>query len=194
MNEVLFFIFDNMTDYEITFAMHMLNTEGNKKIITIAYENEMITGRSGALYKPHRLVNDSKNIDADALIICGGWYGDFRQELNDLINTIDKKNGLLGGICGAGTYMLAKSGVLDKNSYTTPIVDWTEKHHEVFGPVDPFERNNYVNENVVRSGNVITSLGHTFIEFTAEILEWSNLLSNNTEKNDFLDYMRIRTR
>jgi len=164
MNEVLFFIFDNMTDYEITFAMHMLNTEGNKKIITIAYENEMITGRSGALYKPHRLVNDSKNIDADALIICG-----------------------------AGTYMLAKSGVLDKNSYTTPIVDWTEKHHEVFGPVDPFERNNYVNENVVRSGNVITSLGHTFIEFTAEILEWSNLLSNNTEKNDFLDYMRIRT-
>ncbi|MEN1760341.1 hypothetical protein [Anoxynatronum sibiricum] len=26
MKEILFFIFDNMTDYEITFAMHMLNT------------------------------------------------------------------------------------------------------------------------------------------------------------------------
>ena len=76
MKEILFFIFDNMTDYEIIFAMHMLNTSGKFKVITISYDECDVHGRSGAIYKPHRLVTDINNFNADGLVICGGWYGD----------------------------------------------------------------------------------------------------------------------
>ncbi|MBN2900048.1 MAG: DJ-1/PfpI family protein [Clostridia bacterium] len=189
MNEVLFFIFDGMTDYEITFAMHMLATEGHKTIITIAYEDRLVNGRSGAVYKPHRLVSDQKNIEAEGLIICGGWYGDYRDELDVLIQHLNRKQKLTAGICGAGTVMLAKSGVLKNIPYTTPIIAWGSEHAKVFGTGDPFPRVNYVMKPVVHSGSVITGLGHAFIEFTIEILDWFQLFSNAAEKDEFRQIM-----
>lgn len=190
MKDILFFIFDNMTDYEVTFAMHMLNTSGNKNVVTIAYENKEIVSRSGAIYRPHRLVKDERNYDAEGLIICGGWYGDYRLELEKLINKLDNDKSLLAGICGAGTYMLAKSGVLNEVLYTTPIIEWSNETKRHFGDVDPFPRNNYRNVSVMSSENVITSLGHTFINFTAEILDWFDLFESVDEKSEFISFMK----
>ena len=58
-----------------------MGADVGKKIITIAYEDKIIKSRSGILYKPESLVKDLLNEDVDGLIICGGWYGDTRQEL-----------------------------------------------------------------------------------------------------------------
>lgn len=190
MKEILFFIFDDMTDYEITFAMHMINTSGKYKAITISYEDKEIIGRSGANYRAHRRVSDIKNIRSEGLVICGGWYGELRPELNHLMTALNEKGKLLSGICGAGTYLLAKAGVLDKVKFTTPIVEWTEKHKAVFEATDIFPRNNYIEENVVRDGNVITSLGNSFIDFAAEILDWLQEFDNENEKETFLKYMK----
>lgn len=190
MKEILFFIFNNMTDYEITFAMHMINTSKNKKVVVIAYEDTEIIGRSGSIYKPHRLVSDLKNIDSEGLVICGGWYGELKPELDNLINELHKKRKLLAGICGAGTFLLAKSGVLETVKFTTPIVEWTEIHKQVFGDFDVFPKQNYVKENVVCDENIITSLGNSFIDFTGEILDWYGEFENESEKNEFLDYMK----
>jgi hypothetical protein len=77
-----------MTDYEITFITHLLGVDAGKEIITIAYEDKAIKSRSGFLYKPARLVTDVLNEDAEGLIICGGWYGDTRHELIQLINDV----------------------------------------------------------------------------------------------------------
>ena len=119
MKEILFFIFDNMTDYEITFAMHMLNTSEDYKAVTISYSKETLTGRSGAVYKPHRLVSDVENLNAHGLVICGGWFGDDREELVTLIRHFYSAGQLVAGICGAGTYFLAKASVLNEVKYTT---------------------------------------------------------------------------
>ncbi|MBF4691523.1 DJ-1/PfpI family protein [Fusibacter ferrireducens] len=190
MKEVLFFIFDNMTDYEITFTMHMINTSENFKAITIAYEDKEIIGRSGAIYRPHRLVSDEQNIKCEGLILCGGWYGDLRPELKDLIGLLHKEEKLLGGICGAGTFLLAKAGVLENVRYTTPIVEWTDEHRAVFGPADVFPRNNYIEKPVVRDQNVITSLGNSFIDFTAEICNGLGAFESESDKEAFLAFMK----
>ncbi len=55
--------------------------------------------------------------EADGLIIPGGWYGDTRSELLQLINNMNVKRKLLAAICGSGTVFLAKAGIL-KNSST----------------------------------------------------------------------------
>lgn len=186
MNKILVFIFDEMADYQITFITHLLSTSAGKEILTIAYEDKIIKGRSGLSYKPEKLVADVLNEDVEGLIICGGWYGDVRKELIDLISNLNSKGKLLGGICGAGTFFLAKAGVLNKVKYTTPIVEWTQNHIEVFGEHDPFPRNNFVLEKVVRDKNVITAQGISFIDFAIEIYDWFNLFENQEEKNEFI--------
>lgn len=81
MGKILVFIFDGMTDYEITLIIHLLGADAGKEIIIIAYEDKIIKSRSGLLYKPTKLVSEVLNEEVDGLIIAGGWYGDTRQEL-----------------------------------------------------------------------------------------------------------------
>lgn len=185
MEKILVFIFDGMTDYEITFITHILGAGEGKEIITIAYEDKIIKSRSGFLYKPTALVKDVLNEDVEGLIICGGWYGDTRHELMQLINNLHSKGKLIAGICGAGTIFLAKAGILDKVKYTTPAVEWTEKHIEVFGEKDPFPRENLVEDRVVRDGNIITAQGIAFIDFAIEICDWFNIFENQEERDSF---------
>ena len=185
MNKILVFLFDEMTDYEITLITHLLSTSANKEIITISYEDKIINGRSGFLYKPSRLVTDVLNEDVDGLILTGGWYGDIRPEILELINNLNSKGKLISAICGAGTVFLAKSGILSNAKYTTPVSEWTQKHIEVFGENDPFPRENFIRERVVRDKNIITAHGEAFIDFAIEICDWFKLFENEAEKTTF---------
>ena len=103
MGKILLFFFDGMTDYEVTFITHLLGVDAGKEIVSISYENKLIKGASGLTYKPDKLVKDVVNEEVEGLIICGGWYGDVRNELIELINNVNGKGKLIGAICGAGT-------------------------------------------------------------------------------------------
>lgn len=186
MDKILVFIFDNMTDYEIAFILHLLAADAGKEIVTIAYDDKIIRSRSGILYKPSKLVSEVLNEEAEGLIICGGWYGEARPELMQLINKLNLKKKLLGAICGAGTFFLAKAGVLKEVKYTTPINKWTSKHIEVFGEEDPFPRENFVSGRVVRDKNIITAQGIAFIDFAIEICDWLSLFENQEDKDSFV--------
>lgn len=185
MGKILVFIFEGMTDYEITFITHLLGADAGKEIITIAYEDKIIKSSSGLLYKPTRLVTDVLSEDVEGLIICGGWYGDTRLELIQLMNNLNSKGKLIGAICGAGTVFLAKSGILNNVKYTTPAIEWTKKHIKVFGEKDPFPRENFVQKRVVRDRNIITAQGIAFIDFAIEICDWFNLFENQKDRDNF---------
>lgn len=185
MNKILVFIFDGMADYEITLIMHLLSTSANKEIITVTYEDKIIKGGSGFLFKPARLIRDVLYEEVDGLIIPGGWYGETKLELIELINNLNAKGKLISGICGAGTIFLAKAGILNNVKYTTPVIEWTKKHIDVLGEKDPFPRENFVSGRVVRDGNIITAKGIAFIDFAIEICDWFNLFESNEEKRDF---------
>lgn len=185
MGKVLLFIFNGMTDYEITFITHLLKADAGKEVIAISYEDSLVTGSSGLIYKPSKLVGDVLNEDVEGLIIGGGWFGEVRNELIDLIHKLDSQNKLLAGICGAGTFFLAASGVLDNVKYTTPITCWSEKHINVFGNADPFPRGNYMQKRVVVDKNIITAQGTAFIDFAIEICNWFNLFESQEDKDGF---------
>lgn len=184
--KILLFIFDNMTDYEITFIAHLLKADAGKEVITISYEDRLVKGTSGLVYKPDKLVKDVLNDEVEGLIICGGWFGEVREELIELIRKLNSQNKLLAGICGAGTFFLATAGILNKVSYTTPITSWTEKHMEIFGEADPFPRDNYIEKRVVADKNIITALGTAFLDFAVEICNWLQLFESEEDKNRFI--------
>jgi putative intracellular protease/amidase len=184
--KILVFLFEDMTDYEITFVCHLLGADAGKEIITIAYEDKLIKGRSGLLYKPSGLVKDFIEEDVDGIMIAGGWYGQTEPELLQLIQNLNSKGRLISAICGAGTVFLAKAGVLNNVKYTTPIIEWTQKQMEVFGKEDPFPRENFVWERIVRERNIITAQGIAFIDFAIEICDWYQLFENEEEKDAFI--------
>ena len=185
MGKIAIFIFDNMTDYEITFINHLLRVDGGKETVTVSYEDKIIKSASGMSYKADRLLCDVTSDELDGLIICGGWFGELRDELVGLIQKLNSENKLLAGICGAGTFFLAASGVLDTVSYTTPITSWTQRHRAVFGEKDPFPRQNYVEKRVVSDRNVVTAIGVAFVDFAVEICYKLGLFGSYEEKRSF---------
>lgn len=185
MGKILVFLFDGITDYEITFVNHLLKADAGMDVVTVSYDGNFITEKSGLTYKVDKQLKDIDISEVDGLIIGGGWYGEVRNEMIDLIKYLYSSNKLLAGICGAGTYFLAKTGVLDNVNYTTPITKWTDKYIECFGDKDPFPRNNYIDERVVKDKNVITAIGPAFVKFGIEICYWFNLLKDEIEKEEF---------
>lgn len=84
-----------------------------------------------------------------------------------------------------GNSIFSKGRVLKHVKYTTPVVEWTEEHIEVFGEEDPFPRENFIQERVVRDGNIITAQGTAFIDFAIEICDWFNLFENKDDRDNF---------
>ena len=185
MGKVLVFMFDGMTDYEITFISHLLHDDAKKEIMTIAYDDEVVKGASGFYYQPQYTIKEILKEEVDGLILCGGWNGDIRLELIELIQRMHRERKLLAAICGAGTVMLAKAGVFDYMTYTTPIQKWSDQHREVYGMDDPFPRENFIHKRVVRDHHVITAQGIAFIDFSLEICAWFKLFHNQQEKHEF---------
>ena len=70
--------FEDPDRIKVEITAHLLSTSADKEIITIAYEDKIIKGSSGFLYKPSRLITDILNEDVEGLIITGGWYGETR--------------------------------------------------------------------------------------------------------------------
>ncbi|MFT8312997.1 MAG: DJ-1/PfpI family protein [Clostridium sp.] len=189
MNKIFIFIYDGMADFEMTLIAHILGTDLGKEIVTIAYENHIIRSLSGLEYKPKALVKDIVEADANGLIIPGGWNGELRPELIDLIKNINSGGKLLGAICG-GPYFLAKANILKNRKYTTSMIEWTEMHKQQYGEIDPFPRESFVNERVVVDENLITSQGVAFIDFACEICDWFKLFKSKDEKNQFLKTLK----
>lgn len=185
MGKLAVFLFDNMTDYEITFLTHLLKVDAGKEIVTISYEDQPIHSASGISYRADMQVKDVSDSELEGLILCGGWYGELRSELAELIQALHASHKLLAGICGAGTFFLAAAGVLDNVTFTTPIKEWTQQHIRVFGSLDPFPRKNYVNSRVVVDGNIITAQGIAFIDFAVAVCDWLGLFPSEDEKNSF---------
>lgn len=191
MGKVVVFIFEGMSDYEVTFVSHLLHADAGKELVTMADSNQSIKGRSGFIYSPSHRTEEmlSKIDDIEGLIIPGGWYGDFERELFKLIDALNKRGKLLAGICGTGTIYLAQAGVLDGVSYTTPVVDWTQKHAEVFGNQDPFPRDGFIEDSIVVDNNIITAHGQAFVSFALEICDWFGLFECDEEKVKFYSSM-----
>lgn len=185
MNKIALFMFDEMTDYEITFITHLLHADAGKDVIAVSFDGQSVKGRSGLRYEIDKKVSELVAEELDGIIICGGWFGELRIELQQLLMELNLKKKLIAGICGAGTLLLAKAGMLKNVQYTTPISEWDKKYQELFGTTDPFPRANFIAKRVVRDRNVITAHGNAFIDFAIEICDFFSLFSSEQEKSEF---------
>lgn len=178
VKKILCFIYEDMVDFEMTLACHLVD----KEIVPIAYEIKVIKSKSGMCYYPMSTVKEAlEYADVDGLIIPGGYNDEQRDELTELINKLNDQGKLLSAIC-AGPQYLARAGILEGKKYTTTLTE--DKLREYFPIVskDPFPRDTYINENVVRDTNIITAVGNAFVDFSIEILDYFGNFKDETEK------------
>ncbi|WP_026884717.1 DJ-1/PfpI family protein [Clostridium akagii] len=172
MGKILCFIYDNMVDFEMTLACHLIG----KEIVPIAYEIKVIKSTSGMCYYPITTVKEAveyKDVD--------GLNDEQRRELTELINKLNDQGKLLSAIC-AGPQYLARAGILKEKKYTTALTEDKLKEYFPMVQEDPFPRDTYVNENVVRDNNIITAVGNAFIDFSIEILDYFGKFNDEAEK------------
>jgi hypothetical protein len=51
---------------------------------------------------------------------------------------------------------------------------------------DPFPRQNFILDRVVRDGNIITAQGNAFIDFAIELADWFGAFEDQEDKNGFI--------
>lgn len=184
MRTVLLFLYDEMADFEITLTAYALATEGFDTV-PIGY-NDTVKSRSGIEYRIRTTVREAHEMDGIAgLLIPGGYRCDLRKELVALIQKLDKEKKLLAAIC-AGPQYLARAGVLNDRSYTTSLRRWTEEDAQRFGGDDPFPRETFRPQRVVRDGHIITAYGDAFVDFTAVVCDSLGVFRDPSEKDAFL--------
>ncbi|MHA2297997.1 MAG: DJ-1/PfpI family protein [Candidatus Hodarchaeales archaeon] len=187
MGKILCFVYDTMTDFEMTLACSFLNDFKSKTVVSFGYEKSPVKSTSGLIYNPEMTIMEaiSSLNEIDGLIIPGGYDRILSTELKQLIKQFKSEKKLLAAICSAPEF-LARSGVLEGKKYTTTLLP---EEYSKKGEIDPFNRENFLDQSLVRDDNVITAKGSAFIDFALEILEWFNLFEKYSEKEELRNYL-----
>jgi len=186
MSKILVFMYDDMADFEITYATHLLGHELSMEIVPCAYDMQPVKSKGGLKFLPAMTIAEARAADFAGFIIPGGWNPVVKEEIITLIRDFYHSGKLLAAIC-AGPRYFAKAGILDKVRYTTSIVEWNEMRRQQFKEEDPFPRENFVNTRVVRDGDVITSQGISFVDFGVEVADYFGQFKSPEDKRAFLN-------
>jgi len=183
MSKILCFVSDDLADFEITLAFHKLKTIGNREIVTIGYDFSPVVSESGLTYLPDCTVTQALDLaDVEGLIIPGGPIRSQKQELTQLIAKLDREQKLLAAICNGPQY-LGRAGILDRHTFTT---SYGLDKADALGTLNPFPRQNYVDERVVRDGHVITAKGRAFVDFAFAIFDYLDIYRGRAEEKERL--------
>lgn len=187
MGKILCFIYNDMADFELTLACQVIRYMNRLELVPISYEMQTVKSRPGLIYQPGATVEQALSLeDVEGLIIPGGWNDEQREELTQLIQKIHGKGKLIAAIC-AGPQYLARAGILENHKFTTTL---TESYLNSIGQKDFFPRSNYLQQNVVRDGNVITAVGNAFVDFAIEIGDWFNMFEDEEDKQRNIKYFK----
>lgn len=89
---------------------------------------------------------------------------------------------MLAAICHGPQY-LGRAGVLNKRQFTTSC---SIERINKLGVEDPFLRENYLDQRVVRDGHVITAHGRAFVDFSFEIFDYLDVYLGMYEEREQL--------
>ncbi len=183
MPKILCFVSDEMADFEVTLALQILISAGNREIITVGSEASPVVSQTGFTHLPQQTIWQAMQIaGVEALIIPGGPIRPQPDGLSELIQKLDSEQKLLAAICFGPQY-LGRAGVLDCHRFTTSCSTETIRSLQV---PDPYPRGNYVEERVVRDGNVITAKGRAFVDFAFAIFDYLGIYSGRSAEADRL--------
>lgn len=176
MNEkVLFVLLDEYADWEAGSLAAALNEEpeGDGRrfdVKTVSLTKDPVKSIGGFTVLPDYSIDDAPEEFA-ALILIGGnsWRKDGSERVMELIDKAICQQAVIGAICDASVF-LGKNGLLNDVPHTS---NHLEDLQETAGDSYTNETR-YLQQQAVRSGQLITANGSAFLEFGKEVLEALN--------------------
>lgn len=179
MGKILCFISDDFADFEITLAFHKIKNVGKREVLTVGYQDQPVVSESGLRYQPDLTISQAMELqDVEGLVIPGGPIREQKEELTALIVQLDKQGMMLAAVCHGPQY-LGRAGVLAQRSFTTSCS--VERIHQM-GVANPFPRENFLDQRVVRDGHIITAQGRAFVDFSFAIFDYLGIYAGREDE------------
>ena len=174
MKTVLTFITDGFADWEASYVTAELNKEGTGyQLKTLAIDKDPKISMGGLTVLPDYSLRDFlPEMELAMLILPGGtgWREEKNHQVEKLVGDCIAKNIPVAAICDATTF-LGNYGYLDHHKHTGNSLAYLQKEA-------PHYRGeaNYINEQSVSDGCLITANGSGALEFSRDILKKLNVL------------------
>ncbi len=180
MKEILYVLLDSFADHEMVFLSQAINAGEIGPIANPKYVNRVV----GTSMEPIRSIGGVhvmpdytlQNMPSDyaALVLIGGygWLTDAAEAVGPVVRTAMDQGRLVGAICNAASWM-AGQGLLNNIRHTGNGLEQLRQ----WGGGNYTNEAQYVNEQAVADGNIVTANGSAHLEFAREMLL---LLKNDT--------------
>lgn len=173
MNTVLFVLLDQFADFEYGPIASVINRSNSFRVQTVSITKQPITSIGGLTVIPDLDVQEVLDKEVSGIVLIGGdsWRNTNLDALIQLIDYALDKHVVIASICDACT-LLARMGVLNDICHTANQVSDLIKISDNYKG-----QSNYLNQQVVTSGNIITANGTASYEFAKAILSALNVMS-----------------
>ena len=179
-NEILYVLLPDFASHEVVYLMEAISSDDTQLKANPKYVNKIVapTMESVMAIGGFRVLPDYsfENMPEDfaALVLIGG-YGWLTPAADNVIPIVRKAldNGrIVGAICNGASFM-AKHGFLNGVKHTGNGIEQLR----LWGAANYTNSEDYIHEQSVSDGNIVTANGSGVLEFTKELLL---LLENDT--------------
>lgn len=170
--EVIFVLLNEFADWEGAYIATCLNigvkpgSPVNYTVKTMSVTKDPIMSIGGFKVLPDYDLNDMPT-DHAGLVLIGGmhWFSLEAAQIVPLVEKAIEDNKLVAGICNASVF-LGAHGILNNVKHTSNGLDYLKQYagEKYTGEA------NYINEQAVRDGNIVTANGTSPLEFCREVL------------------------
>lgn len=178
--KVYILIYDGFANFEVALAALFMKSKG--EVITVGTKFDPIISEEGFRFIPHTVLNQIQVNEVDLFIIPGGDPNVllYDNNLPQILAQLNSLNKMIAGICSAPIHM-AKSGILEGKNYTTslPYENYVE-----------FSKSNYIDQNVVVDGNIITARGKGYVDFAITLGKIMNIYEDEIDMKETINYFK----
>ncbi len=185
---VLFVILEQWSDWESAYLCSAIKMLKHDQYIvkTVSLTKDPVESIGGFRVLPDFDIHSIPN-DYEALVLVGGmsWRTEEAKQIKPLVEDCLRNNKVLGAICDASVF-LGAIGVLNSVKHTSnEINDLKSWAKEAYTGDD-----NYIAEQAVRDGNIVTANGTASLEFTKEMLIALDIAPEKTIQ-EWYNYLKL---
>jgi len=176
MPRIVTILTDGFADWETSLLSAVARGFYGTQTAHASLDGMPVTSMGGMKVTPDFALNDLDAAGYDALIVCGGgaWERDNPPDIGNALRKAAADGKIVGGIC-AGSYQLAKAGLLDNAAHTSnSLADLEATGYNG-------ARHYRDTPEAVRDGKIITAGAPAPVSFMAKVMEALGLADDNLD-------------
>ncbi len=172
--QVLIFLFDGFSDWEIAFLTPEINKSEHFELLTCSTDGKAVTSMGGLQVMPTTALNKVNPNAISLLILPGGtaWEKGENRAIDQFTMEVVNNGIAVAAICAATT-RLGQLGLLNNRQHTSNDLNYLKAIVPTYNG-----EANYQTALAVSDKNIITACGIAPIEFAREVFKTLNLYND----------------